>query len=93
MAKRKMPTLNSEPEVVAEEVTTIEAPKTIVGNVSGCKKLNVRLEPSATAIVIDEINVGSRVTINPVGSTNDWYKVRTEAGIEGFCMKKFVTVK
>lgn len=92
MAKRKMPTLNSEPEVVAEEVTTVEAPKTIVGIVSGCKRLNVRKMPFKSAVVINEILVGSKVTISPEDSTNDWYKVCTEDGTEGFCMKKFVTV-
>lgn len=92
MAKRKIPTLN-EPEVVTEEVTTVEAPKSVVGIVSGCKRLNVRKGPSKTAAVIEEINVGAKVTIDLTKSTDEWYNIHNESGNTGFCMKKFVTVR
>ena len=94
MAKRNMPTRNiEEPSITIESTVVEEAQKSVVGIVSGCKRLNVRSKPSITAMVITEITVDSTVVISLEDSTNDWYKVCTEAGIEGFCMKKFVTVR
>ena len=93
MAKRKMPTLNSEPEVVTEEVATVEAPKPVVGIVSGCKRLNVRKMPFKSAVVIEVINAGSKVSIDLTKSADEWYNIHTESGTTGFCMKKFITVK
>lgn len=67
--------------------------KPVNGTVTGCAKLNVRKEPNAEADVVAVINEGSEVVINRIKSTVDFYAVCTAAGIEGFCMKKFITVK
>ena len=69
------------------------APKPVVGTVTGCAKLNVRKEANTEAEVVGVINEGSEVVINRIKSTVDFYAVCTAAGIEGFCMKKFITVK
>lgn len=89
-------------EVIAEVAATaeVEAPveevvETVskVGMVTGCEKLRVRKGPNATADVICEITKSTAVIIDEEASSNDFYKVCTESGVEGFCMKKFITVK
>lgn len=64
-----------------------------VGVVSGCDKLRVRKAASLSAGVVCIINESSAVVIDDAGSTTEFYKVCTEAGVEGYCMKKFITVK
>lgn len=85
------------PEVEPAEVK-MEAPKaevkTIVpGTVSGCAKLNVRVKPTTDSDVLIVLDNGSEVMIDPARSTNEWLKITTAAGIDGFCMRKFVSAK
>ena len=71
----------------------VETPSPTIGVVN-CKLLRVRSEADSTADnVICEIEEGSEVQINEAESTADFYKVVTTAGAEGFCMKKFITIK
>lgn len=65
-------------------------PKQVTGIVSGCIKLNVRKEPSKDAEIIAVINEGSEVVINRIKSTVEFFSVCTAAGVEGYCMKKFI---
>ena len=77
---------------VAEPV--VEAPKLeVTGVVVECAKLNVRAQPNARASVICVIPQGSEVTIDEGESTEEFYKVCTAAGAEGFCMKEFIELK
>ena len=55
-------------------------------------KLNVREEPSTDAAIVCEVAKSTELIIDESGSTDDFYKICTAAGIEGFCMKKFVSV-
>lgn len=83
------------PTPVVEEpkpVVKPEPPKPLTGKVTGCAKLNVRESANATANVLAVINEGSEVVINRIKSTVEFYAVCTAAGIEGYCMKKFITV-
>lgn len=64
-----------------------------VGVVSGCNKLRVRKAASLSAGVVGIIDESSAVVIDDTDSTTEFYKVCTEAGVEGYCMKKFITVK
>lgn len=66
------------------EVTTLE------GKVTGCKKLNVRKNPSTASEVICVVSENDTVLIDEVESTGEWYKICTEAGAYGFCMKKYI---
>lgn len=77
-------------EVIEETVEEVVSP---VGIVSGCLKLRVRENPSPNAKVICEIKENSAVIINEKESTHEFYKVTTEAGADGYCMKKFITIK
>ena len=88
-------------ETVEEELKTPQVPvakaqgivQTLEGVVNGCSKLNVRELPNANAEVLCKIDRYSRVEIHVEESTSEFYKVCTEAGVEGFCMKKFIDTK
>ena len=62
------------------------------GQVSGCKKLNVRKLPSRDAEIVRELAGGIKVMIDEKTSTALFYKICTEHGIEGYCMKDFIKV-
>lgn len=82
----------TEPEiaVVEETVETVTLPETVTGTVANCIKLNVRVEPNATADVVCVLDAKAEVKIDATKSTNEWLNVLTAAGIEGYCMRKFV---
>jgi uncharacterized protein YgiM (DUF1202 family) len=64
----------------------------VSGIVTNCKFLNVRKSASTEAIALAIIDKGDKVTIDMNASNNDWYKIRTTSGIDGFSMKKFIEV-
>lgn len=81
-------------EEVVEEATfeeISEEAKEKIGSVN-CAKLNVRVSPSTTALVVCVLDGGSKVSITD-DSDPDFYKVYTETGAYGFCMKQFITVE
>lgn len=76
--------------VEPETVVTPESIKPTIGTVVDCPRLRVRAAASTNADVLCEIESGSEVTIDETKSTKDFYAVCTSAGVEGFCMKKFI---
>lgn len=77
-----------EPEVAAEPEPE-EKPRKF-GRVVDCVKLNVRKMPNRNSDVLAEVKAGSEVMIDEENSTYEFYKVCTESGIEGYCMKNFI---
>lgn len=81
-----------EPEVKEETVVEPE-PEVVVTGRTTAEKLNVREEP-----VVDPENIlgvvdkGTEVIIDIEESTDDFYKVCTVKGLEGFCMKQHIQV-
>lgn len=65
----------------------------IVGIVANCVRLNVREEPSIESDIVTILDKGSEVHIEDSESSEDFYKICTATGIDGFCMKKFIDVK
>ena len=63
------------------------------GVVIDCLKLNVRKEPSGDAEVLAIIDALSKVTVDMDASSGAFYKVCTAAGVEGFCMRKYIALK
>lgn len=80
-------------KMVVETVETVTLPKTVSGFVSDCTKLNVRVEPAIDADVVCVLNSGTEIEINVNKSTDEWFSICTAAGIEGYCMRKFVNAK
>ena len=62
------------------------------GKVSNCKKLNIRKLPSRDAEIVSELIEGSEVMIDEKESTALFYKICTEHGIDGYCMKDYIKV-
>ena len=79
------------PEPVIPE-PVVEPENRKFGKVSNCKKLNIRKLPSRDAEIVSELIEGSEVMIDEKESTVLFYKICTEHGIEGFCMKQFIKV-
>ena len=71
---------------------TKEADSTVVGYVSGCIKLNIREEGYLGANVVCVVPEKTALLIEVAESNDEWYKVYTETGMEGFCMKQYVTL-
>ena len=84
--------LIDEPIVATEEPEIVE-PTPITGVVTGCGELRVRVAPNTNADILCKIEKDSEVQIIESESTEEFYKVITEAGAEGYCMKKFITIK
>lgn len=80
-------------EEVVETPIVEEVAVEKIGVVENCTRLNVRKEPNTEAEVVCVLTVPSEVTINEKESTEDFYKICTAAGAEGFCMKKFIRIK
>ena len=79
-----------EEPVVEEVVETVEPAKS--GVVVDCLKLNVREAPNAYADVVCVIDASTNLAIYEDESTDEFYKVCTESGAEGYCMKKFIKI-
>ena len=82
---------NDEPQnPIADEVTESVEVANPVGIVVGCEKLNVRKEPSINSEVVFQFPCNMEVEIFIDKSTEDWFYACNAAGIEGFCMKKYI---
>lgn len=66
--------------------------ESVIGLVSNCANLRIRKEPDDKAEVLGMISVNTEVMIDEDKSTDEFYKVYTDSGLEGFCMKQFITV-
>ena len=79
-------------EIVEESQEVEEAVQT-VGFVDNCERLRVRKESNVDSEELCIINKLSEVVIDLDNSTDYFYKVTTSEGVEGYCMKKFITIK
>lgn len=82
-------------EVVEEPVTEeiVEEPVEPVTGLVNVAKLNVRMNPDTNADVACVIEEGTSVQIDEGESTEDFYNVYTVTGLEGYCMKQFITIR
>lgn len=77
--------------VVVEPIKEVEDSTPTIGVVN-CGLLRVRSAADSTVDnVICEITEGTEVQVNE--TVGDFYAITTTAGAEGFCMKKFITIK
>ena len=81
-----------EPEPVSDPEPSVEQENRKFGKVNNCKKLKVRKLPSRDAEIVSELLEGSEVMIDEKESTALFYKICTEHGIDGYCMKDYITV-
>lgn len=81
-------------EVVAMPAALeVEKPEPVLGIVEAAD-LNVRETPVVNPKnILGTIKKGEEVEIDMEESTDDFYKVYTAKGLEGFCMKQFIQVE
>lgn len=87
--KSEIEEVNDNSEIEVEETAEPE-PEPMYGRVYNTDKLNVREKPDKSANVVCTINRDNKVLIDENLSTDAWYSICTENGIEGFCMKDFI---
>lgn len=90
--KEAVDNIEKSEEIVETPVKEVIENKNIIGIVSGCELLNVRLNPEFTADVLTVIPEESIVTIIDVNASLDFYEVLI-GDLKGFCMKKFIKIK
>ena len=81
-----------ETPIETEPIEQLTESEPIEGTV-GCEKLNVRSDATIDSEPVGIINRGSKVFIYEDESTEEFYKVCTATGLEGYCMKKFISVQ
>ena len=95
MAKREMKTQKA--EVTTEEVVITpevqEEKPEVIGVVIDCAKLNVRKEAKKDAAILGTIAAKSKVTVVSTKPVNGFYKVHTDTGLDGFCMKNYIKIE
>lgn len=64
-----------------------------IGIVANCNRLNIRKEPNASAEIVCEVVCKAELMVDEKESTDEFYKVCTATGMNGFCMKNFITVQ
>ena len=74
---------------VSEEINVSEEP--VLGLVHNCLTLNVREEPEKDATILCSIQSLTEVMIDNVKSTDEFYKICTASGIEGYCLKRYIS--
>jgi len=91
---------NTEPATVEEVTATIEPDveevtatiEPIIGVVKSIR-LNVRETAFMKDNVIGELRLGDKVTVDLNESTDQWLRVHTESGLDGFCVRDLITLQ
>lgn len=81
------------PADTVEQPVVEKKPKLVTGIVVDCRKLNVRMQMHLGAKILCELPAASKVQVVADEKHDEWYHVFTEAGVEGFCMKKYISIK
>lgn len=79
-------------ENIKEENIKEEVKRTVKGTVIDCTRLNVRKRPNKDSEVNCVIDADSIVEINENKSNDEWYRVTTDNGVYGYCMKKYISL-
>ena len=64
----------------------------VIGKISGFEKLYVRKEASKDSEPVGIVTDKDDLSIDVARSTDDFYKVITSNGLEGYCVKEFVKI-
>lgn len=82
----------SNKDVTENEVEPVAEPIVEAEGKVNCKKLYIRSEADVESEALRILAGGTRVLVYPATSTDEFYHVCTENGLEGFCMKQFITL-
>ena len=82
----------TEPEVIVPSIENNVENNEVIGKISGFEKLYVRKEASKDSEPVGIVTDKDDLSIDVVRSTDDFYKVITSNGLEGYCVKEFVKI-
>lgn len=60
--------------------------------VVNCLRLHIHSEPSLDSDIVCKVRYLTEVMIDPINSTEDFYKIYTAFGAEGFCQNDLLTI-
>lgn len=78
----------TEPDIIVPIIENNE----VIGKISGFEKLYVRKEASKDSEPVGIVTDKDDLSIDVASSTDDFYKVITSNGLEGYCVKEFVKI-
>ena len=82
----------TEPEVIVPSIKNNVENNEVIGKISGFEKLYVRKEASKDSEPVGIVTDKDDLSIDVARSTDDFYKVITSNGLEGYCVKEFVKI-
>lgn len=82
----------TEPEVIVPNIEDGVENNEVIGKISGFEKLYVRKEANKDSEPVGIVTDKDDLSIDIVHSTDDFYKVITSNGLEGYCVKEFVKI-
>lgn len=82
----------TEPEVIVPSIENNVENNEVKGKVSGFENLYVRKEASKDSEPVGIVTDKDDLSIDVAHSTDDFYKVITSNGLEGYCVKEFVKI-
>ena len=83
----------TEPEVIVPSIENNVENNEVIGKISGFEKLYVRKEASKDSEPVGIVTDKDDLSIDVAHSTDDFYKVITSNGLEGYCIKQFINIK
>lgn len=60
---------------------------------ANCLRLHIHAEPRLDSEIVCKVRYLTEVVIDEKNSTEDFYKIYTAIGAEGFCSKDLITTK
>ena len=82
----------TESEVIVPSIENNVENNEVIGKISGFEKLYVRKEASKDSEPVGIVTDKDDLSIDVARSTDDFYKVITSNGLEGYCVKEFVKI-
>lgn len=82
----------TEPEVIVPNIEDGVENNEVIGKISGFTKLYVRKEANKDSEPVGIVTDKDDLSIDVAHSTDDFYKVITSNGLEGYCVKEFVKI-
>lgn len=82
----------TEPEVIVPSIENNVENNEVIGKINGFEKLYVRKEASKDSEPVGIVTDKDDLSIDVAHSTDDFYKVITSNGLEGYCVKEFVKI-
>lgn len=82
----------TEPVVIVSNIEDGVENNEVIGKISGFTKLYVRKEANKDSEPVGIVTDKDDLSIDVAHSTDDFYKVITSNGLEGYCVKEFVKI-